>query len=33
MRQIPRAIIDEIVYRNDIEQVISTYVTLKRAGS
>ena len=33
MRQIPREIIDEIVYRNDIEQVISTYVTLKRAGS
>ena len=30
---IPRAIIDEIVYRNDIEQVISSYVTLKRAGS
>ncbi len=30
---IPREIIDEIVYRNDIEQVISTYVTLKRAGS
>lgn len=30
---IPREIIDEIVYRNDIEQVISSYVTLKRAGS
>ena len=30
---IPRQIIDEIVYRNDIEQVISSYVTLKRAGS
>ncbi len=30
---IPREIIDEIVYRNDIEGVISTYVTLKRAGS
>ena len=30
---IPREIIDEIVYRNDIEDVISTYVTLKRAGS
>ena len=31
--RIPREIIDEIVYRNDIEQVISTYVNLKRAGS
>ena len=30
---IPRAIIDEIVFRNDIEQVIGNYVTLKRAGS
>lgn len=30
---IPREIIDEIVYRSDIEQVISSYVTLKRAGS
>ena len=30
---IPRQIIDEIVYRNDIEQTISSYVTLKRAGS
>ena len=30
---IPREIIDEIVYRNDIEQVIGSYVTLKRAGS
>ena len=30
---ISRDIIDEIVYRNDIEQVIGTYVTLKRAGS
>ena len=30
---IPREIIDEIVYRNDIESVISSYVTLKRAGS
>ena len=28
-----REIIDEIVYRNDIEQVIGSYVTLKRAGS
>ena len=30
---ISRDIIDEIVYRNDIEQVIGSYVTLKRAGS
>ncbi len=30
---IPREIIDEIIYRNDIEEVISSYVTLKRAGS
>ena len=30
---IPRAIIDEIIFRNDIEQVIGSYVTLKRAGS
>ncbi len=30
---IPREIIDEIVYRNSIEDVISSYVTLKRAGS
>ena len=30
---IPREIIDEIVYRNNIEDVISSYVTLKRAGS
>jgi len=30
---IPRQIVDEIVYRNDIEQVIGSYVTLKRAGS
>ena len=30
---IPREIIDEIVFRNDIEQVIGSYVTLKRAGS
>ena len=30
---ISREIIDEIVYRNDIEQVIGSYVTLKRAGS
>ncbi|MBQ8331706.1 MAG: DNA primase [Clostridia bacterium] len=30
---IPREIIDEIVYRNEIDQVIGSYVTLKRAGS
>ncbi len=30
---IPREIIEEIRYRCDIEDVISTYVTLKRAGS
>ena len=30
---IPREIIDEIVYRNEIESVIGSYVTLKRAGS
>lgn len=30
---ISREIIDEIVFRNDIEQVIGSYVTLKRAGS
>lgn len=30
---IPREIIEEIIYRNDIEEVISSYVTLKRAGS
>ena len=29
---IPREIIEEIRYRNDIEDVIGTYVTLKRAG-
>lgn len=33
MSQIPREIIDEIIQRNDIEQVIGSYVTLKRAGS
>lgn len=31
--RIAREIIDEIVFRNDIEQVIGSYVTLKRAGS
>ena len=30
---IPREIIDEIVFRNDIETVVGSYVTLKRAGS
>lgn len=30
---IPREIVEEIIYRNDIEEVISSYVTLKRAGS
>lgn len=30
---IPPEIIEEIKYRNDIESVISSYVTLKRAGS
>ena len=30
---ISKEIIDEIVFRNDIEQVIGSYVTLKRAGS
>ncbi len=30
---IPREIIDEIIARNDIEQVIGSYVSLKRAGS
>lgn len=30
---IPRTVIDEIVFRNNIEQVIGSYVTLKRAGS
>ena len=30
---IPREIIEEINYRNNIEEVISSYVSLKRAGS
>ena len=30
---IPQEVIDEIVARNDIESVIGSYVTLKRAGS
>ena len=32
-QMIPREIIDEIIHRSDIEQVIGSYVTLKRAGS
>ena len=32
-RSIPREIVEEIVYRNSIDEVISSYVTLKRAGS
>lgn len=31
--RIPREIIEEIVYRSDIEQIIGSYVSLKRAGS
>ncbi len=31
--RIPREIVDEIVARNDIEQTVGSYVTLKRAGS
>ena len=30
---IPREIIDEILYRSDITDVIGSYVSLKRAGS
>ena len=30
---IPKEIIEEIRYRSDIEEVIGSYVTLKRAGS
>ena len=30
---IPREIVDEIIYRSDIEQVVGSYVNLKRAGS
>ncbi len=33
MPMIPREVIDEIVARNDIESVVGSYVTLKRAGS
>ena len=31
--QIPPKVIEDIKYRNDIEDVISSYITLKRAGS
>lgn len=30
---IPREIIEEIIYRTDIEQLVGSYVTLKRTGS
>ncbi len=30
---IPQQVIEEIKYRNDLEEVIAQYVTLKRAGS
>ena len=30
---LPQGFIEEIKYRNPIEDVISSYVTLKRAGS
>ena len=30
---IPRETIDEVLLRNDIESVIGSYVSLKRAGS
>ena len=33
MRLIAREVIDDIVARSDIEQIIGSYVTLKRAGS
>ena len=31
--KIPREVVEEIIRRNDIEQVIGSYVTLKNAGS
>lgn len=30
---IPREVVEEILYRSDIEQIIGSYVTLKKAGS
>ena len=30
---IPREVVEEVIARSDIEQVIGSYVTLKRAGS
>ena len=30
---IPREVIEEILYRTDIEELVGSYVTLKRAGS
>ncbi|MBQ5362119.1 MAG: hypothetical protein IIU63_02120, partial [Clostridia bacterium] len=30
---IPREVIEDVVARSDIEHVINSYVTLKRAGS
>ena len=30
---IPREIIEEILYRTDIEELVGSYVTLRRAGS
>ena len=30
---IPREVIEEIVYRTDIEQLIGSYVSLRRTGS
>ncbi len=33
MARIPESVIEEIKYRNNIEEVIGSYVTLKRAGS
>lgn len=31
--RIPREVVEEVIARSDIEQVIGSYVTLKRAGS
>ena len=30
---IPREVIEEIIYRSDIEQIIGSYVQLKKSGS